>query len=66
MHRLDASTSLPELWTLSFKLPEDLDRGRCFRQITSIAAGTPLWDLRRPLSYDGLPEVIDLIRSTST
>lgn len=62
MSRVEAQRTLPELWTLSFKLPEDADRARCFRQIASVAAAVPVWDLHRPLSYDLLPDVIDLIR----
>ncbi len=56
--------SLPDLWTLSFKLPEDEDRARCLRGVTGLAASVPIWNLNRRLSFQGLPKLVDAIVAT--
>jgi hypothetical protein len=56
--------ALPDLWTLSFHLPTDEDRARCFSMIAELARQVPVWDLHRPLSFQNMPEVMDTIIST--
>jgi hypothetical protein len=56
--------ALPDLWTLSFNLPTDEDRARCFSMITEVARQIPVWNLYRPLAFDNIPEVIDTVIST--
>jgi hypothetical protein len=57
----ETQTALPDLWTLSFNMPNDTDRTRCFSTITQLAGSVPIWNLARPLSYESLPRVIETI-----
>jgi hypothetical protein len=50
-----------DLWALSFKVPTDADRVRCFQALVDLAAAVPVWGLRRPMTYDALPSVIDAV-----
>jgi hypothetical protein len=54
----DPAEALRDLWTLSFNLPNDADRTRCFGTIAQLAAAVPVWNLARPLTYESLPRVI--------
>ena len=64
IERVPADRALPDLWTLSFHLPNDQDRSRCFRTIAELAKQVPVWNLHRRLSFDHIPEVVDGIIST--
>ena len=66
MERVATPDALRDLWALSFNLPTDDDRSRCFSGVADLAGRTPTWNLHRRLSYDGLPEVIDRIIATCT
>jgi hypothetical protein len=57
----ETRSAFPDLWTLSFNMPNDSDRTRCFSTITALAASVPIWNLARPLSYESLPRVIATI-----
>jgi hypothetical protein len=57
----ETRAALPDLWTLSFNMPNDTDRTRCFSTITQLAGSVPVWNLARPLSYESLPRVIETI-----
>jgi hypothetical protein len=57
----DKTESLSDLWTLSFNMPDDGDRARCFASITQLAAAVPIWNLTRPLTFASLPRVIQAI-----
>lgn len=57
----DATALLADLWTVSFNLPTDEDRIRCFTGIVDLAAAVPTWTLDRPLSFDTLPDVLDRV-----
>ena len=56
--------AIRDLWALSFNLPTDADRERCFVDISSVAASVPVWNLTRPLTFASLPDVIDQIATT--
>ena len=64
MERVATADALRDLWALSFNLPTDEDRSRCFSGVADLAGRVPAWNLHRQLSYDGLPDVIDRIRAT--
>lgn len=64
IERLGAAEAIPELWTLSLGLPTARDRERRFGQVASLAATVPTWNLYRPLRYDLIDEVIDLVVAT--
>jgi hypothetical protein len=53
--------AIPDLWALSFHPPTDDGRAACFDRIAALVAAVPVWNLYRPLRYDRLPQVIDLI-----
>ncbi|MGZ5971707.1 MAG: hypothetical protein ACXWP4_28750, partial [Polyangiales bacterium] len=52
----DTGDALRDLWTLSFNLPNDEDRTRCFSAIAQLAGAVPIWNLARPMSYESLPD----------
>jgi hypothetical protein len=64
MERVEPAQGLPDLWALSWKLPTDADRARCFRGTASLATSVPMWNLYRELRMDQLQEVVETIVST--
>lgn len=64
VERLLPAEVLPDLWTLSFKLPTDEDRARRFGDIVALANQVPIWNVYRELTFAALPGVIDTIIST--
>lgn len=56
--RVPPARALPDLWALSFNLPDDADRARCFGAVADLAATCPVWSLRRPLRYDALDATV--------
>lgn len=64
LERVPAEQSLPDLYALSWKLPTDADRARCFQGAASLAGDVPIWNLYREIRLDQLDEVVELILST--
>ncbi|HEY3211948.1 MAG TPA: hypothetical protein VGL16_01900 [Actinomycetota bacterium] len=64
IERVTSATALPDVWALSFKLPSDAARARCFSSAAELVDRVPVWNLRRPLRYDTLPALVDLIHRT--
>jgi len=64
LERLPPERVLPDLWTLSFKLPTDRGRARCFGDLVALANQVPVWNMHRELTLGALPEVIETIIST--
>jgi hypothetical protein len=64
MERVSAEKAIPDLWTLTLRLPTDQSRAHSFRIITSIAAQVPIWNLHRRLSLEQLPDLVERIVST--
>jgi hypothetical protein len=64
MERLMPQEVLPDLWALSFKLPADEDRARCFGDLVALANQVPVWNVYRQLTFGALPEVIETIIGT--
>jgi hypothetical protein len=56
--RVPPVEALRDLWALSFNLPDDEDRKRCFDAVAAIAASCPVWSMRRPLRYDALDATV--------
>ncbi len=52
--RVPVQKALPDLWALSFRLPTDADRCRCFKQLVALAGAIPIWNLYRPLRLASL------------
>jgi hypothetical protein len=59
LERAEATALLPDLWTVSFNLPIEADRTRCFAGIVDLVDAVPTWTLDRPLSYGSLSQVLD-------
>jgi hypothetical protein len=64
MERVPRGSTFPDLWTLSFHFPTDEDRARAFGAITALAGAVPVWNLKRRLSYETLPQLVDHIVET--
>jgi hypothetical protein len=64
MERLTADQAILDLWSLSFKLPTDRDRERCFGDLVTLANRIPVYNVHRPLTFEALPQVIDMILTT--
>jgi hypothetical protein len=61
LERVPAAEAIPELWALSFKLPTEADRSRCFNDLAGVADAVPVWNLSRPLSLKHLPATVRYI-----
>ncbi len=60
---LDIARSLPNLWALGMRLPDD-PGGAKFQNIVSLAAQVPAWSLRRPMRFDEMDRVVDALVTT--
>jgi hypothetical protein len=63
---LPAHKSLPDLWALSFRLPDEESRARCFKQLTGLAGTIPIWNLYRPLRLASLGATVARIAELTT
>lgn len=61
LERLPPHRALPDLWSLTFRFPDDADRARCFKQLTALAATIPIWNLYRPLRLASLGKTVENI-----
>ncbi len=61
LERLAPEEALRDLWALTWRLPTDADRRRAFGGIAALADAIPVWNLSRPLTLEGLPDVIERI-----
>jgi len=50
-----------DLWAVSFNLPTDDDRARCFAAVAGLVASTPVWHLTRRRRIDDLPATIECL-----
>jgi len=53
--------AIRDLWSLSFRLPTDADRARCFTAVADIARSVPVWNLHRPLTMRDLPATVEYV-----
>ncbi|MDT4894742.1 MAG: hypothetical protein QOE97_3777 [Pseudonocardiales bacterium] len=58
LERVETMDAIPDLWTLAFRLPESDDRSRAFQQVAAFADRVPVWNLFRPVTMGGLPDVV--------
>ena len=58
LDRVPAQKSLPDLWALSFRLPNDAARARSFVQLTGLVGNVPIWNLFRPLQVPSLSKTV--------
>jgi hypothetical protein len=61
LRRLEPARALPDLWALSFRLPQHDDRERCFAGVAALANAVPILDLARPLSLDTLGRTVERV-----
>lgn len=64
LERVDPVQAIRDLWVMSFNVPTDTDRARCFGGVSELVASVPVWNLRRELTLDTLPAVVDRIATT--
>jgi hypothetical protein len=64
IERRNPQAVVQDLWQLSLSLPDEADRARSFRGVSTLAATVPAWDLERDLTLTGLDAVIDLVLAT--
>jgi hypothetical protein len=64
LERVASDRVIPDLWTLTFNLPDDRSRAECFQAVVGLATSVPIWNLYRRLSFEQLPAVIERIVST--
>jgi hypothetical protein len=58
LDRVPPHEALSDLWALTFHFPENVDRARCFSQLSGLAASVPIWNLYRPLRLDRLSDTV--------
>ncbi len=61
MVSVTAIEAIPALWGLSFAVPTREGPARCFQQLADLASLVPVWELRRPVSVESLPRVVDAV-----
>ena len=58
LERVLAQRAIPDLWALSFRLPNDASRAQSFRQLTGLVGRVPVWNLYRPLRFGSLAKTV--------
>lgn len=61
MRPVSPMDAVRDLWAVSFNLPTDADRARCFQGVTDLASRVPLWELHRRFEVDHLEPTIQAI-----
>jgi hypothetical protein len=56
-----APQAIRDLWSLSFRLPLDADRARCFVAVTDLVNAAPVWNLFYPRRIESLPAAVERI-----
>lgn len=59
--RVPPVEALPDLWALTYHLPDDDHERSLFSWLTDMAATVPVWRLRRPLRYETLDSVVERV-----
>ena len=63
LDRVPVAQALRDLWSLSFMLPTDEDRARCFLSLGELVRTVPAWDLHRPLELGLLDRTVETVTS---
>jgi hypothetical protein len=58
---IPAAEAIPNLWTLSFRLPTVEGCAQAFRRLTWLASPLPIWDLYRPARLNALEATVERI-----
>lgn len=58
---VDAVQAVRSLWSVSFNLPTEADRERCFRAVGDLASAAPTWRLRRRLRVADLRPTVEYL-----
>ena len=61
--RIAAAEGIRRLWSLTFQVPADNWRARCFTQLAQLAAQTPILSFARPLRLDELRTTVEYLVS---
>lgn len=61
LEQVPPTDALRDLWFLSFNLPSDDDRARCFAQLADLASTVPVWNLVRPMRLDALADTVEAL-----
>lgn len=61
MERVPAPKALPDLWALTFRLPNDEARARSFLELAALVGHVPVWNLYRPLRLESLSNTVSEI-----
>lgn len=56
-----AAEAVRDLWALSFRVPTDEGRARCFTAVADLARAVPVWNLHRPLTLADLPATVEYV-----
>lgn len=64
LERLPPDRAISDLWQLSFNLPTDADRARCFLGVAGLVRAVPVWSLIRPLDFAALPQLVDRLATS--
>ena len=62
LERLDPATAIRDMWALAFRIPDSPDRTRTFEQLADLAGTTPVYNLHRPLTFETLPQVVEVVK----
>jgi hypothetical protein len=63
LRRIEPAAALPDLFALSFHLPEPDARARCFEQLAALADAVLVHALSRPLRVEALPATMEAVTS---
>jgi hypothetical protein len=66
LERVERIRSLPDLWSLSFRVPGKASAAEAFTRVSQLAAGTTLWNLYRPFRVDVLHAVVARIAEAAS
>lgn len=60
---LSGAEATRNLWAVSFNLPNDDDRARCFRDVSEVASAVPAWKLERRMRLEDLERTVERLES---
>lgn len=64
LERVTGADVVRDLWALSFNLPTDEDRARCFQAVADLASTAATWNLTRRLCLEDLRPTIESLVDT--
>lgn len=61
VERVPTVTAVRDLFSLSFRLPDEESRAKCFTGVSDVARAVPVWVVHYPRRLDELPRVVEAI-----